>query len=46
MITQKQIEDTICNLYRDSVIELPKDIKNALKKAYDNETDETARIES
>ena len=44
MITQKQIEDTICSLYRDSVIELPEDIKNALKKAYDNETNETARL--
>ncbi len=44
MITQKQIEDTICSLYRDSVIELPKDIKNALKNAYDNETNETARL--
>ena len=44
MITQKQVEDTICSLYRDSVIELPEDIKNALKKAYDNETDETARL--
>ncbi len=44
MITQKQVEDTICNLYRDSVIELPKDVKNALKNAYDNETDETARM--
>ena len=37
MITQKQVEDCICQLYRDSVIELPKDVKNALKKAYDNE---------
>ena len=44
MITQKQVEDTICSLYRDSVIELPEDIKNALKKAYDNETNETARL--
>jgi fumarate hydratase subunit alpha len=44
MITQKQVEDTICNLYKDSVIELPEDIKNALKKAYDNETDEIARM--
>ena len=44
MITQKQVENTICNLYRDSVIELPDDIKNALKKAYDNETDGTARM--
>jgi fumarate hydratase subunit alpha len=44
MITQKQVENTICNLYRDSVIELPKDVKNALKEAYANETDETARL--
>jgi fumarate hydratase subunit alpha len=44
MITQKQVENTICNLYRDSVIELPKDVKNALKKAYAKETDETARL--
>ena len=44
MITQKQVEDTICSLYRDSVIELPKDVKNALKEAYANENDETARL--
>ena len=44
MITQKQIDDTICCLYRDSVIELPEDVKNALKNAYDNEIDDTARM--
>ena len=44
MITQKQVENTICRLYRDSVIELPDDVKNALKNAYDNESDETARL--
>jgi fumarate hydratase subunit alpha len=44
MITQKQVEDTICCLYRDSVIELPEDVTNALKNAYDNEIDETARM--
>ncbi len=44
MITQKQVEDTISRLYRDAVIELPDDVKNALKKAYDNENDETARL--
>jgi len=44
MITQKQVEDTICRLYRNSVIELPEDVKNALRKAYDNETDETAQL--
>ena len=44
MITQKQVEETICSLYRDSVIELPTDVKNALKNAYANENDETARL--
>ncbi len=44
MITQKQIENTVCSLYKNSVIELPKDVKNALKDAYANETDETARL--
>jgi fumarate hydratase subunit alpha len=44
MITQKQVEDTICRLYRDSVIELPEDVKNALRNAYNKENDETARL--
>jgi fumarate hydratase subunit alpha len=44
MITQKQIENTVCKLYQDSVIELPKDVKDALRKVYDNENDETARL--
>lgn len=44
MITQKQVEDTICQLYKDSVIELPEDVKHALRMAYDNENDETARL--
>ena len=44
MITQKQIEDTIIFLYKNSVIELPIDVKNALKKAYLNETNQTARL--
>ena len=44
MITQKQVEDCICKLYKNSVIELPEDVKNALKKAYDNESDDTARL--
>jgi fumarate hydratase subunit alpha len=44
MITQKQVEDCICQLYKNSVIELPEDVKNALKKAYNNESDDTARL--
>lgn len=37
MITQKKIEDTICNLYHDAVINLPADVKSALEGAYKNE---------
>ncbi len=44
MITQKTVEDTICKMYMNSVIELPQDVKNALKNAHENETDETARL--
>ena len=44
MITQKTVEDTVCKMYRDSVIELPLDVKNALRNAHENETDETARL--
>lgn len=44
MITQKTVEDTICRLYRDSVIQLPEDVKNALREAYENESDGTARM--
>ncbi len=44
MITQKQVEDTICRLYMEAVIELPEDVKNALRNAYVNESDETARL--
>jgi fumarate hydratase subunit alpha len=44
MITQKQIEDTILFLYKNSVIKLPNDVKNALNDAYFNETNKTARL--
>lgn len=44
MITQKQIEDTILFLYKNSVIELPNDVKNALNNAYFNETNKTAKL--
>lgn len=40
MITQKQIEDTICNLYQEAVINLPHDVKSALQDAYKNEDNE------
>ncbi|PKL67310.1 MAG: fumarate hydratase [Methanobacteriales archaeon HGW-Methanobacteriales-1] len=40
MITQKTIEDTICNLYQEAVINLPGDVKSALQAAYKTEDSE------
>lgn len=40
MITQKRIEDAICNLYNDAVIRLPEDVKSALQDAYKMEDSE------
>jgi fumarate hydratase subunit alpha len=44
MITQKQIEDTICNLLKQAVIELPPDVKKALEDAYNREDFEIAQL--
>lgn len=43
MITQKQIEDTICSLFKQAVIELPPDVKKALETAYNKEGYDIAR---
>jgi fumarate hydratase subunit alpha len=43
MITQKQVEDIICSLFKQAVIELPEDVEKALKKAYENEDQDIAR---
>ncbi len=44
MITQKMIENTICNLFKEAVIKLPDDVKNALEDAYKNEDHNLARL--
>ena len=44
MITQKQVEDAVCRIYRDAVIELPEDVTLALRRAHENEDNETARL--
>lgn len=44
MITQKQIEDAVCRIYRDAVIELPEDVTLALRRAHENEDNKTARL--
>lgn len=44
MITQQEVAQAVCDIYKQAVIVLPDDIKNALKKAYDNEDSEIARL--
>lgn len=44
MITQKKVEETVYDLYKEAVIELPDDVKNALKTACNNESDDTAKL--
>jgi len=44
MNTEKIVEETALDLIRLAVIQLPKDVKDALKHAYDTETSEAGRI--
>lgn len=44
MITQEQIENTICNLFKQAVVELPSDVKQALEDAYRIEDHDIARL--
>lgn len=44
MITQEQIAQTVCQTYKKAVINLPEDIKDALRKAYDCEDNEIAKL--
>lgn len=44
MITQITIEETIFNLFKEAVIRLPPDVKNALQDAYKNEDQDIARL--
>lgn len=44
MISQKTITDAVCRLYKEAVIELPEDVEEALKKAYEKETDELGQL--
>lgn len=43
MITQKQVEDVICNLLKQAVIHLSSDVVNALDEAYKREEKDIAR---
>jgi len=42
-ITQKQIEEAICLLFKQAVIKLPSDVKNALEDAYEKEESDIAQ---
>lgn len=44
MNTEKIVEDTALNLIRLAVIQLPQDVKDALKHAYETETSEAGKI--
>ncbi|OYT29298.1 MAG: fumarate hydratase, partial [Thermofilum sp. ex4484_82] len=41
----QKIEDTVVNLLRLAVTRLPKDVKDALRSAYEKEVDETAKTQ-
>jgi len=43
--TEKVIEDTAVSLLRLAVVQLPSDIKDALKRAYKEETSEAGRVQ-
>ena len=44
MITQEQVADTVCKLYKEAVIKLPSDVKSALKNAYEIEENDIAKL--
>jgi len=44
MITEKQVEDVICQLYKKAVITLPEDVKTSLKAGFEAENDELALL--
>ena len=44
MITQEQIANAVCEIYKEAAIILPTDVKNALKNAYDVEESDIAKL--
>ncbi|MBE6486573.1 MAG: fumarate hydratase [Methanosphaera stadtmanae] len=44
MITQQQVAEAVCNIYKQAAIVLPEDIVKALNQAYENEKSELARL--
>jgi fumarate hydratase subunit alpha len=44
MITEKQVTDAVCEIYKEAVINLPEDVKKALQNAYENEDSDIAKL--
>lgn len=44
MITQEQVTNAVCEIYKEAVIKIPSDIKDALKNAYENEENDIAKL--
>lgn len=44
MITQQQVAEAVCNIYKQAAIVLPEDIVKALNQAYEKEKSEIARL--
>lgn len=44
MITQEQIANAVCEIYKEAAIILPTDVKNALKNAYNIEESDIAKL--
>lgn len=44
MITQQQVAEAVCNIYKQAAITLPEDIVKALNQAYENEKSDIARL--
>jgi fumarate hydratase subunit alpha len=45
MITEKHVEDVVVEMLRKAVTKLPRDIEEALRRAYEAETDEVPRTQ-
>ena len=44
MITQKQVANAVCQIYKEAAIILPDDIKEALQNAYEREESDIAKL--
>ena len=45
MVTEAEVENAVVELLRKTVVRLPADVKSALQKAYDAESDEVPKMQ-